>query len=262
MRVCYVDEAGCPGSLATPTSDVQPVFVVLGLSLPQGALASVTIEFLRLKHRFFPALYTGNFLDLVLREVKGADLRRDAAKLGRRKWHPVLQFLGEVFQLLDKNGARVFGRVWVKAPGATMKPRAIYTSSIQAICTTFQEQLGVVEDQGFVIADSRRKGQNASVAHSVFTQKHSVNGEPLDRILEMPTFGHSENHVGIQLADLLASAVVFPLAVESYSKGLRQQRPHRSQLLAAQEQVWHSPPEHAVQVPTPGRAMDRRIDRQ
>ena len=100
-----------------------------------------------------------------------------------------------------------------------MKPRAVYTSSIQAICTTFQEQLRVDGEEGFVIADSRRKGQNAIVAHSIFTQKYSANGDPLVRILEMPTFGHSENHVGLQLADLLASAVVFPLAIESYSKG-------------------------------------------
>lgn len=219
MRICYIDEAGCPGSLPTATTDVQPVLVVVGLSLPQQGIAPLTIEFLRLKRRFFPALHTGDFLDLVLPEVKGADIRRDAAAPSRRKRRPALQFLGEVFRLLQANDAAVIGRVWIKAPGAPIGPRAIYTSSIQAICTTFQEQLRVGGEQGFVIADSRRKGQNANVAHSIFTQKHSANGDPLDRILEMPTFGHSENHVGLQLADLLSSAVVFPLAIESYSKG-------------------------------------------
>jgi len=32
----------------------------------------------------------------------------------------------------------------------------------------------------------------------------------------MPTFGHSENHAGLQLVDLIASAVVFPSASFTY----------------------------------------------
>ncbi len=36
----------------------------------------------------------------------------------------------------------------------------------------------------------------------------------------MPTFGHSENHVGIQIADLLCSALLFPMAAHAYCTGL------------------------------------------
>ncbi len=219
MRICYVDEAGCPGALPAATSNVQPVLAVLGVSLPQERLSDVTLEFLKQKQRFFPGRTSGDFLDLVLPEIKGADLRRDAARPSRRKWRPALQFLGEVFRLLVAHQAVVFGRVWIKAPGAAFKSRAVYTSSVQAICTTFQTQLEAVEERGLVIADSRSKGQNANVAHSVFTQKYRTSGDPFARIVEMPTFGHSDNHVGLQIADLLASAIVFPLAVESYSKG-------------------------------------------
>jgi hypothetical protein len=35
----------------------------------------------------------------------------------------------------------------------------------------------------------------------------------------MPTFGHSENHVGIQIADLLCSALLFPMAAQAYCTG-------------------------------------------
>ena len=105
MRVCYVDEAGCPGTLPTSTSDIQPVLAVAGLSVPQQGVGSLTTDFLHLKKRFFPALHTGDFLDLVLPEVKGSDIRRDAARQGRRQWRPALQFLGEVFRLFDNHDA-------------------------------------------------------------------------------------------------------------------------------------------------------------
>src|SRR5581483_11317482 len=57
---------------------------------------------------------------------------------------------------------------------------------------------------------------NAEVAHSVFTQKHQVGGDPLDRLVEAPVFGQSLNHVGLQLADLMASALLFPMAARAY----------------------------------------------
>lgn len=74
-------------------------------------------------------------------------------------------------------------------------------------------------EQGFIIADSRSKAKNALVAHSVFTQKFQVAGDEYHRVLEMPTFGHSENHVGIQLADLVCSALLFPMAAHAYCLG-------------------------------------------
>ena len=35
----------------------------------------------------------------------------------------------------------------------------------------------------------------------------------------MVTFGHSENHVGLQLADILCSSLLFPMAACSYCLG-------------------------------------------
>jgi hypothetical protein len=67
-----------------------------------------------------------------------------------------------------------------------------------------------------IIADSREKTQNAQVAHSIFTQMFKRGGNEYPHILEMPTFGHSENHAGLQLADALASGLLFPMALHSY----------------------------------------------
>jgi hypothetical protein len=57
------------------------------------------------------------------------------------------------------------------------------------------------------------------VSHSIFTQKFKAEGDQYPRVLEMPTFGHSNNHVGIQIADLLASALLYPMATCAYCRG-------------------------------------------
>jgi hypothetical protein len=63
------------------------------------------------------------------------------------------------------------------------------------------------------------KGLNVPVAHSIFTQMFSAKQVHFPRILELPTFGHSENHVGVQICDLLASALIVPAAVHTYCTG-------------------------------------------
>jgi hypothetical protein len=44
-------------------------------------------------------------------------------------------------------------------------------------------------------------------------------GDPYPHLVEMPTYGHSENHVGLQLADLICSALLFPMAVSACCVG-------------------------------------------
>lgn len=39
------------------------------------------------------------------------------------------------------------------------------------------------------------------------------------RVLELPAFGHSENHVGVQICDLFLSAIVVPIAAHTYCTG-------------------------------------------
>ena len=41
----------------------------------------------------------------------------------------------------------------------------------------------------------------------------------LDRPLELPTFGHSENHAGLQVCDLVCSALLYPIACFAYCTG-------------------------------------------
>ena len=184
----------------------------------QVRIQPLTTEFLRLKQRFFPNLMprTGHYLDCVRREIKGADIRREL-RAGRRtivRHH--LGFLDQFVGLLERHEVKIVGRVWIKGVGKAIEPTALYTSSVQNICTYFQNLLERENDVGVVIADSRTATQNSQVAHSVFTQKFRLQGDPYERMLEMPTYGHSENHVGLQVADLLCSALLFPLATFVY----------------------------------------------
>lgn len=106
-----------------------------------------------------------------------------------------------------------------KGIGQPINGTAIYTFSVQDICAGFQELLTLGDIKGAVIADSRNKPKNSTVAHSVFTLKHRVAGDAFDRVIEMPTFGHSDNHVGLQIADLLCSAFLYPMAMHVYCSG-------------------------------------------
>ena len=110
--------------------------------------------------------------------------------------------------------------MWVKGIGEPFNGRAVYTSSMQHIFRYFEHLLATCGEVGLVVADSRSKPQNAVVAHSILTQKFAAGGDVYPHVAEMPVYGHSENHVGLQVADLLCSALLFPMsATASYCRG-------------------------------------------
>ncbi|MCX7021642.1 MAG: DUF3800 domain-containing protein [bacterium] len=220
MRVLYIDEAGCLGALPSLISDIQPVFVIAGVSFDVSHLGDITRDFIALKRRFFPGAHTSLYqLDAILVEVKGADIRRNASIGGHRSRRAAFGFLDGVLYLVDQHDGKFFGRIWIKGIGVPFDGRSVYTFSMQDICTTFQRSLEAIGEQGFVVADSRSKPVNTNVSHSVFTMKFQAVGDAFPNLLEMPLFGHSDNHAGIQIADLLCSALLFPMAVQTYCAG-------------------------------------------
>jgi hypothetical protein len=221
IRVCYIDESGCTGTLPNSTSPIQPVLVIVGIAIHQPTLSHLTHEFIALKRRFFPGLFPNTIppLSHVRIEVKGADVRTNIRLGARNSRRHSIGYLSNFVGLLEKYNAKIFGRVWIKGIGAKVKGRAIYDFSIQDICRNFQNLLTTEDNYGFIVADSRTPFQNSSVSHSIFTQKFKSAGDSYSRVLEMPTFGHSENHVGLQLTDLLCSSLLCPIAIETYCKG-------------------------------------------
>lgn len=219
VKICYIDEAGCLGSLPSATSDIQPAFVLTGLFIDQSRIHDLTLEFLHIKNQYFPHTSTAARLDSIRCEVKGADLRTDIRLANSNQKRLVISYLISIVLLLKKHNAQFVSKVWIKGIGKDFKGRSIYTSSMQAMCGYFQHYLEHENDEGLIIADARNKGQNSIVSHSIFTKKFQYPDDAYPQLIEMPTFGHAENHVGLQLTDTLCSALVFPLAIHAYCEG-------------------------------------------
>ncbi len=218
--LCYIDEAGCTTPLPAAATDIQPVLVIVGMMVDATKVRSLTLEFLKLKRQYFPRRF-GNSdhpLDDVLVEIKGSDLRSTLRKHGARS-EAILQFIDRTLDLLRANEVRLFASVWVKGIGKPIDSRAIYTTSIQAACRNFSAFLDWRDETGFMVADFRTPGLNTQVSHSIFTQKYRAKGDPMGRLLDLPTFGHSNNHVPLQIADMLCSTLLFPMATSTYCHG-------------------------------------------
>ncbi|RDU95412.1 DUF3800 domain-containing protein [Trinickia dinghuensis] len=214
--ICYIDEAGNSASLPSGNTDNQPVLVIAGLIVQQDALSDITREFLGLKRKYFPGSFkSAHLLDDVREEIKGADLR-SAIRKKAHKATTQLRFIDETLDLLESYECRILADIWVKGIGVEFKARETYTQSVQHACRSFQAFLDSKDGRGFMIADFRTTQLNDQVAHSIFTQKYRAKGDPFSRILELPTFGVSNNHVGLQITDVLCTALLFPMASSVY----------------------------------------------
>lgn len=216
MYVCYVDEAGDTGALPGPNSPIQPVFTIVGLMVKQDQIAGMTRALIQLKQRFYPNLLspTSRYLDWMNAEIKGADIRRQARSTSRNERRFAYSVIHEALQIISSHQGKIVGRVFVKPFGQVFNGTSVYSSSVQRICSDFQNLLATNNAHGIVIADSRNKQKNANISHSIFTQWYSANGNPYPKLIEVPTFGHSDNHAGLQLCDMICSALLFPIAAE------------------------------------------------
>jgi hypothetical protein len=216
VHFCYLDESGgCErpdlGSNATPA------MVIVGLIIDASHVPMITRDFLALKRRYFPGRYaTGPALDHVLTEVKGSEILQMTRSDSRNKRRQAGLFQDALLVLLERHDCRLVGRIWVKEPGKGLKPNATYCYALQDIARHFSDYLTGAGSTGVLIADGRSQSLNVAVAHSVFTQKWRTGGDPYSRLLEVPLFAHSDNHVCLQLADLVASSLVLPMAAHAY----------------------------------------------
>jgi len=223
MYILYFDEAGCTGKLPSITSPIAPVLVITGLIIKADFLPYITRDFMNLKKKYFFKLlsesqkaHNSNWIKL---ELKGSDLRKILAKTSRNKRRPITSFFNDFFKMLNRYECRIVSRVYIKGIGADFKGASVYGSSIQYFYGAFQNYLEQKGSQGIIIGDSRSANQNSQVAHSIFSKKMSASGDDFSKIIEMPTFSHSENSAGLQIADLLASGLLCPIAIETFCKG-------------------------------------------
>lgn len=227
MYICYVDEAGDTAPVPAANSPVQPVIVLCALILEQSRIKPLTHDFLNLKRKFFPNYcgHKGHQLEDMMVELKGSILRREIRESRKLRRHH-FGYLDGILKILVQYHARYTAHIWVKALGQPLDGTAVYTTTIQGMCRHFQEFLVGANDIGIMVADFRTPGLNARVSHSIFTQKLKATGDAFDRILELPTFGHSENHAAIQIDDYLCSTLLFPIATQTYCAAHLTASPH------------------------------------
>jgi Protein of unknown function (DUF3800) len=221
VQLCYVDESGKPQTLTRADADQQPVVAIAGVSLPEQALPAITHEWIELKRLYLPAIRRGSrrgWLDGILEELKGTTLRRGfRSNATARQRKQAVGLLDGLVDLLERHDCRILGRIWVKRLDAPIKGMNMHVSSLQFICSAFHA--GLEDDErGVVVVDSQTYQHNHRLAHSVFTQRFS-RAPYYERMVDMPLFGHSDNHAGLQIADLLCSAVLAPVACAVYGAG-------------------------------------------
>ncbi|KMZ13058.1 hypothetical protein BHUM_00425c [Candidatus Burkholderia humilis] len=219
MYVCYIHESGCLGAIDRPDhAGPTPVFAIAGLFVHRKHLDRLTNGFLALKRRYFPNNLPAGArpLDWIIAEVKGTTIRNMMRDTGRNN---------------RRHAWDTSARIWIywspSMPGSSrastsnrsvnrsMASRSIPQAFSRSRGTFIARYLAASDAQGLIVADSRSSYKsNVNVAHSIFTQWRRVRGDAYPRLIELPFFGHSDNHTGLQLTDVLCSGVLFSIAAQ------------------------------------------------
>lgn len=216
MFFCYLDESGGCEAL-DDTSSTTPVMVIVGVIVSAEVMPALTRDFLALKREHFPE----DFARVppryhILTEVKGSYIQWLTRSKSRDKRRRAQRFRKGLLDLTERHGCKVVGRIWVKKPGEGLDPVDTYCNSVCKIASYFGQYLRHNTDEGIMIADHRSPGENIPVAHAVFTEKWRPGGDGHPQLREVPMFADSKNHAGLQIADLVASTLVFPMALAAF----------------------------------------------
>jgi hypothetical protein len=187
----------------------------------QQDIAKITQNFLALKRKYFPRKFSASQHDLddLLIEIKGAeDLRKPIRNRGQ-KAAAELKFIDETLKLLDLFGVKIFARIWIKGIGKPFVGRSVYTTTIDHMFRTFNLYAFSNNATGIAIADFRNPSLNSTISHTILTRKMKATGDEFPHVLEVPVFGHSENHAILQIADTVCSAILYPISMNVFCKG-------------------------------------------
>ncbi|MFH8800387.1 DUF3800 domain-containing protein [Streptomyces sp. NPDC017936] len=217
MYLCYIDEAGNGQTLGPARPDAPPVLVVGGFTVHDSHIKRLTWDFLGVKKKYRPQLLRAPHLSEVVRtEIKGSDVRKDVRVGNRDRRRAAIHLVDSVLGLLERCDARLLARVWVKQEGRAFDETGVYSTSVGSLTETFQAQLLDCHARGVMVLDSRTKSKNAPNVHCVTTRKYRAGGDLLKGVIESPVFGHSDTHTLLQLADLVVSSLLFPIACHAY----------------------------------------------
>ena len=217
MLLCYVDESG--NDQVLDCREAPPVLVLVGVVIPHERAKDVAWAYLRLKERFRPSLRQLRLSDLIKTEIKGADLRADFRSGSRSRIRYATGFIDGVLDTLEYGQATLTGRIWVKRDNETL-PTFHYPEGVAGMASDFHSQAAAAELPGMMILDARTKVKNTPSVDGITTRKFKSGGDPMPYLAESPVFGHSDAHVLLQVADIVAAGLVFPMACHAFCNDL------------------------------------------
>ncbi|MFJ8309573.1 MULTISPECIES: DUF3800 domain-containing protein [unclassified Streptomyces] len=221
LHLCYLDESGTGQVLNPAVADSVPVMAIGGFTVPDSQFKALAWDFIALKKQFRPELRKAPTLSQVVHhEIKGETIRKSFRRPGRNQRRMAHGFLDHLLTILEQRECTVMARIWVKQDGAINDDTAMYAASVNALCANFEHFLAERSSSGIAVLDSRNPSDNADNVHCVTTRKFAKGGDPLPHLPESPVFGHSNTHLGLQIADLLVSAVLAPAAAVTYAGDL------------------------------------------
>jgi hypothetical protein len=214
MLIAYLDESGDEQPLRTP--DDPPVLVIGGVIVDDAHAKNLAWRFLQLKKEFNDSLSKDDvrLSDIIRFEVKGSNLRHDIRSATRRNRRRAYRFLDSVVTLLTEEHASIIGEIYVK--GEQPLNKWVYPEAVAAIADRFDHQLESHKTNGLMIMDARTKSKNTPSVHRITTGRFKSGGGRMSNLVESPTFGHSDSHVSLQIADVVASALLFPMACTAF----------------------------------------------
>lgn len=217
MHLCYVDEAGHTSPIDTEHADQPPLFALIGITVPLSTSKNLTWDFLQMKKTYEPSLKKVRLSELVEFELKGSSLRRDLRRPTNRRAHRrAYRIIDDTLTLLEENGCQVIGKVVTKQLGDQLKDSAVYSPAVRDLATSLESLCAASSTNGALILDSRTKTKNSANVNGITSQRFKSGGDPFPHLVEAPVFGHSDSHVPLQIADIVASALVFPVACAVY----------------------------------------------
>ncbi|MHB1057990.1 MAG: DUF3800 domain-containing protein [Rhodanobacter sp.] len=222
--ICYIDEAGCTEPLASSTVVTQPVFLVTALFVEEAQVRQMTDDFTQLKRKYFPGSFANirHQLDAMTIELKGIDIKKALRGDNGPQQQKIHQrFVDDLLKLVKSFDGKIVSKIWVKGVGKKFKGHDVYSMSTQDIAMLFEDHLFRRTHKGIIVSDFRSPGNNRIISHSIFTQmyRRKLTGNAYPSLLEAPLFGVSNNHAGLQITDILTSALLCPMATVTYCSG-------------------------------------------
>ena len=232
----FIDEFGDSCSQSSNASVLnnvqqsQPFIITTGTIIKTESLPKLTKELMDAKRHFFPKLLNKaarkhplNWLSI---EIKGASFKKRLRDNEAKHIKHYKNFFKKIISLLKLHKSKIISRIYIKPHDKKISFENIYTSSIQKMAEEFNIFLEKNETRGMIILDSRDHHRDKQVCYSLVTKMYNRGKNCYPNIIEAPTFGQDNNHIGLQLSDWLTSGLISPIVGYTYLNNLRPNNIH------------------------------------